>query len=78
VGLKIQGSDLNKIQEIGKQAEKLLSVVPGTRNVFAERIGDGYFLDVNWDRQALARYGRSIEEAQDALSTAVGGQTSAQ
>jgi len=52
--------------------------VPGTRNVFAERIGDGYFLDVNWDRQALARYGLSIEEAQDALSTAVGGQTSAQ
>jgi copper/silver efflux system protein len=44
----------------------------------AERIGDGYFLDVNWDRQALARYGLSIEEAQDALSTAVGGQTSAQ
>src|SRR6266436_5494368 len=73
VGLKIQGSDLNKIQEIGKQAEKLLSVVSGTRNVFAERIGDGYFLDVNWDRQALARYGLSIEEAQDALSTAVGG-----
>ena len=74
VGLKIQGADLNKMQEIGRQAEKLLSVVPGTRNVFAERIGDGYFLDVNWDRQALARYGLSIEDAQNALSTAVGGE----
>src|SRR6202008_2518030 len=56
VGLKLQGADLNKMQEIGREAEKLLSVVPGTRNVFAERVGDGYFLDVNWDRQALARY----------------------
>src|SRR2546429_511684 len=74
VGLKIQGADLNKMQEIGRQAEKLLSVVPGTRNVFAERIGDGYFLDVNWDRQALARYGLSMEDAQSALSTAVGGE----
>src|SRR5256886_7501300 len=62
------------MQEIGRQAEKLLSVVPGTRNVFAERIGDGYFLDVNWDRQALARYGLSMEDAQSALSTAVGGE----
>src|SRR5438445_8016900 len=74
IGLKIQGDDVNKMQEIGRQAEKLLSVVPGTRNVFAERIGDGYFLDVNWDRQALARYGLSIEDAQNALSTAVGGE----
>ena len=62
-GLKIQGADLNKMQEIGQQAEKLLSAVPATRNVFAEHIGDGYFLDVNWDRQALARFGLSMEDA---------------
>jgi Cu(I)/Ag(I) efflux system membrane protein CusA/SilA len=74
VGLKIQGADLNKMQEIGQQTEKLLSAVPGNRNVFAEHIGDGYFLDVNWDRQALARYGLSMEDAQNALSTAVGGE----
>src|SRR5439155_21573651 len=70
VGLKIQGPDLNKMQEIGQQAEKLLSVVPGTRNAFAERIGDGYFLDGNGDRQAWPRFGLSMEDAQNALSTA--------
>jgi Cu(I)/Ag(I) efflux system membrane protein CusA/SilA len=74
VGLKIQGSDLSQIVEIGRQTEKLLSGVSGTRNVFAERPADGYFLDVTWDRQALARYGLSIDDAQDALSTAVGGE----
>jgi Cu(I)/Ag(I) efflux system membrane protein CusA/SilA len=74
LGLKIQGADVNQIQEIGQQAEKLLSTIPGTRNVFAERVGDGYFLDVTWDRQALARYGLSIDDAQNALSSAVGGE----
>jgi copper/silver efflux system protein len=74
VGLKIQGTDLDQIQQLGRQVEKLLSSVPGTRNVFAERTGSGYFLDVTWDRKALARYGLSIDDAQDALSTAVGGE----
>jgi Cu(I)/Ag(I) efflux system membrane protein CusA/SilA len=74
VGLKIQGSSIGKIQEIGQHAEKMLAAMPGTRNVFAERVGEGYFLDVTWDRQALARYGLSIDDAQNALSTAVGGE----
>ena len=73
VGLKIQGSDLNKVQALGLQIEKILRKVPGTRSVFAERTGTGYFLDVQWDRPALARYGLSIDQAQQSLSTAVGG-----
>jgi Cu(I)/Ag(I) efflux system membrane protein CusA/SilA len=73
-GLKIQGSDVNELQKIGRQAEELLNTIPGTRNVFAERAGDGYYLDVSWDRQALARYGLSIEDGQNALSIAVGGE----
>ena len=74
VGLKIQGGDLNRIQEIGRQVEAVLGKVPGTRSVFSERTGDGYFLDVTWDRKALATNGLSIEDAQNALSTAVGGE----
>jgi len=73
VGLKIQGADLAQIQQIGGQLEHVLSAVPGTRSVFAERTGDGYFLDIVWDRNALAQYGLSVEDAQNALSTAVGG-----
>ena len=74
LGLKIQGDDLKQIEAIGQQAERILSAIPGTRSVFAERTGAGYFLDVNWDRPALARYGLSIEDAQTVLSTAVGGE----
>jgi len=74
VGLKIQGADLAQIQEIGRQVESNLRAVPGTRNVFSERSNDGYFLDVVWDREALARYNLSLEAAQGALSTAVGGE----
>ena len=73
VGLKIQGGDLTQIQQVGQQLEQVLSTVPGTRSVFAERTGNGYFLDVAWDRNALARYGLSVDDAQNALSTAVGG-----
>jgi len=74
VGLKIQGADLAQIQQLGSQVEAALRAVPGTRNVFAERASDGYFLDVVWDREALARYNLSLESAQDALATAVGGE----
>jgi copper/silver efflux system protein len=73
IGLKIQGADLNRIQEIGHAVEQILINVPGTRSVFAERTGNGYFLDVVWNREALAQYGLSIEDGQNALSTAVGG-----
>ena len=74
VGLKIQGPDLIEIQKIGRDVEAILGTVPGTRSVFAERTGDGFFLDVDWNRTALAQYGLSIEDAQNALSTAVGGE----
>jgi Cu(I)/Ag(I) efflux system membrane protein CusA/SilA len=73
VGLKISGADLAQIEELGTQAEAILPSVPGTRSVFAERAGSGFFLDVEWDRDALARYGLSIDEAQMVLSSAVGG-----
>jgi len=74
VGLKIQGPDLSRIQQLDQQTETILRSVPGTRSVFAERTGDGYFLEITWNRQALARYGLSVEQAQDTLASAVGGE----
>ena len=74
VGLKISGADLGTIEELGTRIEALLPEVRGTRSVFAERAGQGYFLDVVWDRDALARNGLGIEEAQQVLQSAVGGE----
>ncbi len=75
VGIKISGADLRVIEEIGSKIEAQLSSVKGTRSVFAERTGGGYFVDVVWNREELARYGLSIGEAQAVVQNAIGGET---
>ena len=74
VGLKISGADLEQIEEIGAQVEAVLPSVQGTRSVFAERTGGGYFLDFEWNRDELARYGLSVDEAQQVVQNAIGGE----
>jgi copper/silver efflux system protein len=74
VGLKISGADFATIERIGTAIEALLPSVSGTRNVFAERTGGGYFLDIEWNREALARYGLSVEQAQAVVQNAIGGE----
>ncbi len=74
VGIKIFGADINTIEQIGTRIERELPAVHGTRNVFAERTGGGYFLDFDWNRDALARYGLTIDDAQSVLTSAVGGE----
>ncbi|HUS06191.1 MAG TPA: CusA/CzcA family heavy metal efflux RND transporter [Bryobacteraceae bacterium] len=74
VGVKVFGADLKKIEKIGLEIEKLLVSVPGTRSVFAERTGGGYFLDFAWKREQLARYGLSIDDAQSVVMSAIGGE----
>ena len=74
VGIKIYGADIRKVEEIGTRIEALLPKVPGTRSVFAERTGGGYFLDFDWKREALARYGLSIDDAQMVVMNAIGGE----
>jgi Cu(I)/Ag(I) efflux system membrane protein CusA/SilA len=75
IGLKISGADLNVIGEIGARVEAVLPSVKGTRSVFAERTGDGFFLDIVWNREALSRYGLSIDDAQTVVQNAIGGDT---
>jgi Cu(I)/Ag(I) efflux system membrane protein CusA/SilA len=74
VGIKIYGADIKKIEDLGTQIEALLPNVQGTRSVFAERTSGGYFLDFKWNRDELARYGLSIDNAQDVLMSAIGGE----
>jgi len=75
VGIKILGPDLHVIQSIGEEIERALREVPGTRTVLAERTAGGYYLDFTLDRDALARYGLSVADAQTVLMAAVGGET---
>jgi len=73
LGLKIAGPDLQRIQDLGIRVEELLRNVRGTRTVFAERINEGRYVDIDWDRGELARAGISIEEAQASVQNAIGG-----
>src|SRR5262249_6581004 len=73
-GVKVFGADLDTIQGIGQQIERILQRVPGTRSVYAERVTQGYFTDIRIDRQAIARYGLTIEEVQDVIQSALGGE----
>jgi Cu(I)/Ag(I) efflux system membrane protein CusA/SilA len=74
VGIKIYGADITQIERIGTEIERVLPRVGGTRNVFAERTGGGYFLDIDWNREALARYGLSVDDAQAVVMSAIGGE----
>jgi len=74
IGIKISGASVNTIEEIGARIESLLPAVKGTRNIFAERTGSGYFLDFDWHREELARYGLSIAEVQNVIQSAIGGE----
>ena len=74
VGVKVFGADINTIEQIGRHIETLLGKVSGTRSVFAERTGGGYFLDVAWKREKLARYGLSVADAQSVVMNAIGGE----
>ena len=74
VGIKILGTDLNEIQRIGGEIERLLQNIPGTRSVYAERVAQGYFTDIRIDRQAIARHGLMVGDVQDVIESAIGGQ----
>ncbi|GIU79318.1 MAG: cation transporter [Bryobacteraceae bacterium] len=72
-GIKIYGRDLNEIERIGLRIEELLKPLAGTRSVYAERVTGGYYLDFVWKRDALARYGLTIDDAQMLVMNAIGG-----
>jgi Cu(I)/Ag(I) efflux system membrane protein CusA/SilA len=73
VGIKILGSDLTVIQELGRQIESILRTVPGTRTAYAERVAEGYFTDIRIDRAAIARHGLTVQDVEEVVHTAIGG-----
>lgn len=73
VGLKIAGSDLDVIESIGRDIERLLGDVNGTASVYSERVAGGRYIKVDIDRQKAARYGLNISDVQQVVATAIGG-----
>jgi len=75
IGIKIFGADLAEIERLGRQIEGTLRKVPGTRSIYAERASGGFFVDFVPRREALARYGLTIDDVHGVIMTAVGGET---
>ncbi len=73
VGIKISGPDMAEIQRLGERLEVLLSAVPGTASVFAERVAGGRYITIDIDRERAGRLGLNIADVQDVVRSAVGG-----
>ncbi|MFM9863040.1 MAG: efflux RND transporter permease subunit [Micropepsaceae bacterium] len=75
VGVKVIGRSLGEIEAAARDIERVLRTVPGTASAFSERIGGGYYLTIEPDRRELARYGLSVDQVQDTIAMALGGET---
>ncbi|MCL4848852.1 MAG: CusA/CzcA family heavy metal efflux RND transporter [Acidobacteria bacterium] len=73
VGVKVFGPSLDGINEIAAEVESALRMVQGTRNVFAERVTGGYYVDFTVKREEIARYGLTIQDVEMVIESAIGG-----
>jgi Cu(I)/Ag(I) efflux system membrane protein CusA/SilA len=73
VGVKISGADLTTIGEIAVQVEQAVKDIPGTRSAFADRVVGAKYLEIEPNREAIARYGIDLGTVQEVIATALGG-----
>jgi Cu(I)/Ag(I) efflux system membrane protein CusA/SilA len=74
LGLKIQGPTLDGIQQTGAQIQQLLSSLPQIRSIFVERVSQGFYINVEVNRLEAARYGLTVADVQQAVSSGIGGE----
>jgi copper/silver efflux system protein len=74
IGIKVFGKNMDEMETVAKQIEAVVKQVPGTTSAFAERITGGFYMNIEPDREQLARYGLAVGELQDVIGTALGGE----
>jgi Cu(I)/Ag(I) efflux system membrane protein CusA/SilA len=74
VGIKVFGKNLDEMEKLARQIEAVVKNVPGTSSAYAERITGGWYVDIEPDRERLARYGILVGDLQDVIATALGGE----
>ena len=74
LGLKIQGPNLDGIQQSAAQIQQLLTSLPDVRSVFAERVSQGFYLNIEVNRAEAARYGLTVADVQQAVTSGIGGE----
>jgi len=78
VGLKIQGPNVDGIQQAGTQLQRVLGSIPELRSIFAERVAEGFYVNIEVDRPEAARYGLTVADVQRAVSSGIGGENIAE
>ena len=78
LGLKVQGPNVDGIEQLASQMQSVLSTMPRVRSIFAERISQGFYVNVEANREEAARYGLSVADIQTAVSSGIGGQNIAE
>lgn len=74
IGIKVYGNDLTEMERLAREIETVVKQVPGTTSAFAERITGGFYLNIEPDREQLARYGLAVGDLLDVVGTALGGE----
>ncbi len=74
VGIKVFGKDINTIEHLAAEIESVVKTIPGTASAYAERIIGGYYVDIDIKREEAARFGLKIEDIQQVIMTAIGGE----
>ncbi|HKT50138.1 MAG TPA: CusA/CzcA family heavy metal efflux RND transporter [Candidatus Angelobacter sp.] len=73
VGLKVQGPNLDQIQQIGAQIQQTLAGIPEMRSAFAEKVAQGFYINIEVNRDEAARYGLTVGDVQRAITSGIGG-----
>jgi copper/silver efflux system protein len=73
LGIKVFGDDLAVIEQAAVEIEGVVAGIRGTRSAYADRATGGFYLDLEVDREAAARYGVRVADVQDVVATAIGG-----
>jgi Cu(I)/Ag(I) efflux system membrane protein CusA/SilA len=73
LGLKVQGVDVNGIQQLASQIQNVLSEMPEMRSIFAEKVAQGFYVNVDINRSEVARYGLTVADVQTAVESGIGG-----
>jgi copper/silver efflux system protein len=78
VGLKIQGPNVQGIQQAGAQLQQILGGIPELRSVFAERVAEGFYINIEVNRFEAARYGLTVADVHRAVTSGIGGENIAE
>jgi len=78
VGLKLQGPNVEVIQQAGAQLQQILGTIPELRSIFAERVAEGFYVNVEVNRLEAARYGLTVGDVHRAVTSGIGGENIAE